>query len=367
MSRKTYLMGFVKRAAAAGIDPGALAKFAQISEKDVEDAKERVAKFNDTITLPTKKEFAGVPGKDWNSGRYTTGMPLKTELFADKDIPKSRAEEIFPIFSGALRQNVAGYVDGRDKNPTLHFNKDLLNRDSAESTMVHEQAHDQNQDVDRRGVFRKLMDSRNGVPSPVGSGRSSVENEKLNKAYRFGPDDITNVNAQYVPQSTVMAEQATTNREYRYAIWKDLAKKLGRDPTYDEFKDHIKNMSLDDIYSRFAKFPNAYADNSQNNRFWAIKEHGDPDTFSFGDDMNDPGPHGDFLRGIRKRHEDTYNRWKGVNGPGALWFEDLNRKGEKYRKSLEENKEWLEDLRRAWLEVAKNNLNSGRLHGAAYA
>lgn len=220
--------------------------------------------FYNNIVLPTKNEYAGTPGVDYDGSRYGNDFALTTPI-----------HYYFNPFS-----SYAGWANttkGRD----ININSAFTPLTDPESTIVHELAHQQNIDSNRRSAYN----ARTGGPH---AGLSSRERDTLDRAYDFSGygargmfrksyDDL--VNGWRLPWGRISGRQEdhTTNREYRYAIYKDMSKSLGRAPTYDEFKEYIKSMPLQEIKRRALNTPNDYVNprrwkNADRNRLEALRK-----------------------------------------------------------------------------------------------
>lgn len=122
-------------------------------------------------------------------------------------------------------------------NPQVYLNSNYkLNR----PTLVHELTH-----VFRQGTLGITGDNRfSSYKIPInitpnvrvgkyykGSGYTSTEKDKLNKAYNMDGYEIN-----YDP----LWEKGTTNTEVRFRLWKELYDKLGRRPTLEETDKFIR-------------------------------------------------------------------------------------------------------------------------------
>ena len=100
-----------------------LVKQAQLSKEDIDD----VNTFYNNIVLPTKLEFGGVPGKDYDPKYYIKNFPKKVSI---------------EYYSGKPTDNF-GYVSPADASSIVHLSKDF----GGQSAFVHELAHLQNRDA----------------------------------------------------------------------------------------------------------------------------------------------------------------------------------------------------------------------------
>ena len=200
----------------------------------VSELSDRLRRFNETIQIPTKREFAGT---GYDDSKWREYSPYTTVLFGD-EYPGTAVAFTTP----------EDYVGENDK-PVLHIREgkalDKEYEDLVMPTLAHEYSHWQNGDVD--------PDEKN-----KGSGRSPVEQQKLKEAYGFTDSDLGGTTA-----GSPVAEAGATNAELRAMIWQTLSDKLGRDATYDEFKNYIGNMDLNTFIDEIAtKTDNIYFLNS---------------------------------------------------------------------------------------------------------
>ncbi len=183
--------------------------------------------FND-IQFPTKQEFGGRPGIDYNDSKYRNGFWNDAKIYyGDKD------SEGITWPWGSLRIPITdnGQLD--------------------ESTLVHELQH--------------YMD-RDSVPF-VQSGRSRADNAKLQSGYAFNKSDMVG----YIPGTKWYAkkiEPSSTNAEYRYKLYKQLLRenmKAGKGkPTYEQFKEYIRTLPADQLVQYYSRTPNMYAESLVN-------------------------------------------------------------------------------------------------------
>ena len=291
-------------------DPKYTASIRNARSRNIADAMSMAGDFHDRIQVPTKREFAGVPGKDYDAANWQPGFR-----------PRAMADRLDDLSGTAA-------VASRDKsgNPWVTFNdrfgftdNGYLNADQLYPWAAHEVNHLESVDAMPGSGGRITGDPREG------SGRSEKEREILDDAYRFdkefwkfiGGDDKKGVNS-------ANAEQGGTNTQYRANIDAELTMRLGRKPTYKEFKDFIKGMSYDDILDRYKRYANGY-----------VKM--------------------DMLKDDNIREEASNMIRNGMSEKDvqdALW--------KKYD-PIKKDTERAEAIRKAWLEVARNRFrNSGR-------
>jgi len=213
--------------------------------KNIADAMAMAGDFHDRIQVPTKKEFAGVPGKDYDDTYWRPGFR-----------PRARATRM-----DNLKGTMAVASRSHAGDPWVTFNDRMgflpkggyMEAKKLYPMAAHEVGHLSSMDV-LPGTGGRVT----GDPLE-GSGRSKRERDILDAAYRFdkgfwgalaGGDEkgINKANA----------EQGATNTGYRASIDAELADRLGRKPTYQEFKDYIKGMSAKDIKDRYKRYANAY-------------------------------------------------------------------------------------------------------------
>lgn len=213
-------------------------KAAKLSKDDIDD----VNTFYNNIVLPTKQEFGGVPGRDYDPKYYV------------KDFPKKVGTRYFDGL------NASGYASPRDVFNTVHLQSTV----GGPSVFVHELTHLQNRDAPF--FLRRLPIFRNYAPV-AHAGASPQEDRTLTRAYHFGPSALqAGYGKKHRDVKHGLMEQATTNREYRYKIWKDLSKQLGHPATYDEFKQHVRSMPQNEILSIWQNPVNPYQTNAINSR-----------------------------------------------------------------------------------------------------
>ena len=206
---------------------------ARLSKQDIQD----VNTFYNTIVLPTKQEFGGIPGKDYDPKYYVKDFPLKTKVMYDNP-----------------GDSFGGYVSQDDLRNKAYLSP-RFNDDTTRSMFVHELTHLQNRDFPYK--WRRYVPFGTLVPH---SGASAAEDRKLLQAYRFGREavgpfyeDKEDITQHY------LNEQATTNREYRYALWRQLSSRLGKPATYEEFKKYITEMPQTEILNNLdLLLPNGY-------------------------------------------------------------------------------------------------------------
>ena len=195
------------------------------------DAVDRMNRFTENISIPTKREFAGDPGEDYNDLRWQDRSDMGVEMF--------------PAWS---RPGVSGYVNNVDddgtstEGPLVHLRDQYLgDKDNLVTTLAHENNHWQNIDV-----------------ADGGSGRSAREMKLLDDAYNFDENDLGDET-----DGTPLQEEGATNAELRALLWQSLSDRLGRDATYEEFKDYISNMTLSDFWEQiYDKTDSGYFINS---------------------------------------------------------------------------------------------------------
>ena len=241
--------------------------------------------FLNGVTLDTKREFAGKPGTDYDPTYYAKNFWDNTR---------------------SIRYGKPGEA------PVSNFMGDIK-LDPAEplwdrySSLIHELTHFQNRDN-----------------TLTGYGRSPLEDRILRLAYGFTTGDVENSGVPMPTKSmaqTALDEQATTNREYRFRIYRDLVNKLHRWPTYDEFKNHITTMPDEDIDRIFREYPNSYVRSAE--------QRYSPRRAALIKKLQDMGKQG--LQGSPE-YQRLYQQYKGP--------------------SL--SKERIEAIRNAWLRVASN-------------
>ena len=289
-----------------------------LSDTDVDSIHNAVEKYNDEIVLPIKQQFAGTPGVDYDARNYRNGFAMPIRLFRSGDENDINVGGFGP-FKG-LGASAAGYVKNqKSDNPEL-----LINAGNGKvksfTTAAHENAHAQNLDHKTWSFAEKFRAKRNKTPL---SGRSAVEEQKLDAAYPFNNADVYRDASSDEDRSntgTIKAEQGATNREIRAGIWNDLGQ-----PDLKTLSEYIRNMTPEQLADAYDKYGNGYTQHYKNRRI-----------------INDPG--------LDWRKPSDLDK--------KLAPEIYNRDAERRAKAIERNSEWLENIRRALLEVAKNR-NTG--------
>lgn len=248
----------------------------------LDDAVNNVNTFYNDIVLPTKQEFAGVPGKDYDDKYYTP------------DFMKDKANVAQKVMFGAP---IYGYVSPLDVKNKINLNRPTMRQaikkfpEMLESVLTHEGTHLQNRDAPF--ILNMATKTHGGV--------SDVEQKKLDEAYGFTPAMMGKMYGMAPHLGRIgKMEEATVNREYRKALYDKLKTQLGHNPTYDEFKEYVGNLTPQEVEQ-------TYRDNVHNG------------------------------------------------------YMDLHRQD--HKKPLTPAQ--IEAMRRAWLEVARNNGSAGQYSGMA--
>lgn len=275
------------------------------NNETLREAVDRINRFTENISMPTKREFAGDPEKDYNDLRWQNRKDVDVEMFPARSKP-----------------GVAGYVDNWDddgtakEGPLVHVSDQYLeNPENLVPTLAHENNHWQNMDVVEGGT-----------------GRSERERQILDAAYNFDEDDLEGMT-----MATPLQEEGATNAELRALVWQSLSDSLGRDATYDEFKDYINNMTLSDFMEQIhGKTDSNYFINSFINGHSGLSD----------EKLNE------FIRNNFIEYKPEKRRgfrfWKNDTKKEN---EEIDRKNEEmFRKKIEEE---LEKYKRALREVAK--------------
>lgn len=260
-----YEQGFLTKCAEYGIGPyeaGFLYKMAA-SDFDLSDVRE----FYNNIVLPTKARNAGVAGQDYDGANYRKdfmdsvnirGKAL-TSPGSDHGVSgvhtgqyELTGESGKPVAYSPGSSNV--YID-RDFISRMAKARGIPEKDLVNQVLVHELTHAQNFDSEKFGK---------------GRGTSKAEMNLADEGYGFLEDSKNAPGRAFYRRpgmtreegdASLRNEQITTNREYRYLLFKEFKKKYGRSPTNDEFVSMVQRIPAE-AYAKFLykNAPNAYTD-----------------------------------------------------------------------------------------------------------
>lgn len=165
--------------------------------------------FNDNVVVPTSNEFRHTLG-----GRFTRGFTDRLH-YVLRNLPKGN-----PMQALSNRGRIS--IDAAQAaTPRLG------------SHLAHEIAHAQYMSTaGLTSAGRKILDMAYGF-SP----------DRIKRTYESLGTKLTDAAA----RETAIAEQIAVNRGIRFDIFKSLADKLGRTPSYSEFKDYISKATDSDL------------------------------------------------------------------------------------------------------------------------
>lgn len=277
-------------------------------------------------------------GQTYNESLYVPGFYDRVPVYSVK-----REHSAFPDSHA-----IVGYQDGSYRSS---LNKSGVpgrvvaidwEKDNA-PTIVHELKHAQNRDGAR--MYRwyspwKFYDEP--------SGRSGKDDMLLDDAYAFEKSDVGGMN--------LRQEQATTHAEHQFAIMNELAGKLGRMPTADEFVKYVTDADRDTL-ARWRRYkPNGYQE-SADKRLEMPGEIPESDLQSLPESFSYASP--DSIRNTdwyRKSPDlfDPLLKRLGPDSKGTMYPREIYRSGIMRRgKGFSDDK--LDAFRKALLEVARNN------------
>jgi len=229
---------------------------------------ERVqAYFNNLV--PVIKQNSGVPGRDYNASRYKPNFWEDIDIRTNVETSDDPADvQAYNAHTGSGR-NITGWAF-----PAYGDNKAKIRFVGTpdDETIVHELKHYQNMDAD--------------FDNP-GSGRSDLDNRRLQAGYGFAGEDVAGtylgVRPELLPQ-LAQDEQATTHGEYQFRVFNDLWDQLGREPTPEEFLQHVDNMPIEDLIrarSERDEAPNKYFQRAMDRHVWKYMHDPDYDRSTF--------------------------------------------------------------------------------------
>lgn len=197
--------------------------------------------FHNRVRLPMKREFGGVPGKDYDATYWRENFPLEQRFYGDA--------------SGTH----TGYVSPASLHNSVHLNMRPTDSLSMQQRILHETEHNLNRDAPF--VF--------SLAARAHSGASKNDEEKLNKVYKFKRPDSAAAK-HYIDDDGYSVDEAvrhageeqfTTNAEHQLGIDKLLTENNHGIPLdYQSWKARLSELPKREIESEMLRSVNAYDD-----------------------------------------------------------------------------------------------------------
>lgn len=212
-----------------------------------------VISFFDDIKYPMAQENKpGIVGSGIRWQKDTDGVHFHPFHSVKPNFTWSDDFELDPKRYSGLYRNGAIYINP-NRNP-----------EQIKSTLVHEMSHHLQQEYLPHGLSVSLSDGLSlSLPDFKNKGLTPEDTKKLSDAYGFTNHD-TDLQSSLNDKTFNTGEEYATNSEYQFKVYQQLKRKLGRNPTYEEYKKHINNLSAYTLRGIYRDFPNGYIYNSVN-------------------------------------------------------------------------------------------------------